>query len=37
MAKFLFTTIYGLRVSSKSNTSTKELKEVAAVALSVLN
>ncbi len=37
IAKFLFTTIYGLRVSSKSNTSIKELKDVAAMALSVLN
>jgi TetR/AcrR family transcriptional regulator, transcriptional repressor for nem operon len=37
ISKFLFTTIYGLRVSSKSNTSIKELKDVAAMALSVLN
>jgi TetR/AcrR family transcriptional regulator, transcriptional repressor for nem operon len=37
IAKFLFTTIYGLRVSSKTNTSIKELKEVAAMALSVLH
>lgn len=36
-AKFLFTTIYGLRVSSKTNTSIKELKEVAAMALGVLH
>ncbi len=36
IAKFLFTTIYGLRVSSKSNTSIKELKEVAAMAMEVL-
>jgi TetR/AcrR family transcriptional regulator, transcriptional repressor for nem operon len=37
ISKFLFTTIYGLRVSSKSNTSIKELKDVAAMALSVLH
>jgi TetR/AcrR family transcriptional regulator, transcriptional repressor for nem operon len=37
ISKFLFTTIYGLRVSSKSNASIKELKDVAAMALSVLN
>jgi TetR/AcrR family transcriptional regulator, transcriptional repressor for nem operon len=37
IAKFLFTTIYGLRVSSKSNASIKELKDVAAMALGVLN
>jgi TetR/AcrR family transcriptional regulator, transcriptional repressor for nem operon len=37
ISKFLFTTIYGLRVSSKSNASIKELKDVAAIALSVLN
>jgi TetR/AcrR family transcriptional regulator, transcriptional repressor for nem operon len=37
ISKFLFTTIYGLRVSSKSNTSIKELKDVAAMALSILN
>jgi TetR/AcrR family transcriptional regulator, transcriptional repressor for nem operon len=37
ISKFLFTTIYGLRVSSKTNTSIKELKDVAAMALSVLN
>jgi TetR/AcrR family transcriptional regulator, transcriptional repressor for nem operon len=36
LAKFLFNTIYGLRVSSKSNTSVKELKEIAAIALGVL-
>jgi TetR/AcrR family transcriptional regulator, transcriptional repressor for nem operon len=36
ISKFLFTTIYGLRVSSKSNASIKELKDVAAMALSVL-
>jgi TetR/AcrR family transcriptional regulator, transcriptional repressor for nem operon len=37
ISKFLFTTIYGLRVSSKSNASIKELKDVAAMALSVLH
>jgi TetR/AcrR family transcriptional regulator, transcriptional repressor for nem operon len=37
ISKFLFTTIYGLRVSSKTNASIKELKDVAAMALSVLN
>jgi TetR/AcrR family transcriptional regulator, transcriptional repressor for nem operon len=37
ISKFLFTTIYGLRVSSKSNASIKELKDVAAMALSILN
>jgi hypothetical protein len=37
ISRFLFTTIYGLRVSSKSNASIKELKDVAAMALSVLN
>jgi hypothetical protein len=37
ISKFLFSTIYGLRVSSKSNASIKELKEVAAIALSVLH
>jgi TetR/AcrR family transcriptional regulator, transcriptional repressor for nem operon len=36
ISKFLFTTIYGLRVSSKSNASIKELKDVAAMALSLL-
>jgi TetR/AcrR family transcriptional regulator, transcriptional repressor for nem operon len=36
ISKFLFTTIYGLRVSSKSNASIKELKDVAAMALGVL-
>jgi TetR/AcrR family transcriptional regulator, transcriptional repressor for nem operon len=37
ISKFLFSTIYGLRVSSKTNASIKELKDVAAMALSVLH
>jgi TetR/AcrR family transcriptional regulator, transcriptional repressor for nem operon len=36
IARFLFNTIYGIRVSAKSNVSTKELKETAAIALSIL-
>jgi TetR/AcrR family transcriptional regulator, transcriptional repressor for nem operon len=35
-AKFLFNTIYGLRVSSKSKTSTKELRDIATIALEIL-
>jgi TetR/AcrR family transcriptional regulator, transcriptional repressor for nem operon len=37
ISKFLFTTIYGLRVSSKTNASIKELKDVAAMALGILH
>jgi TetR/AcrR family transcriptional regulator, transcriptional repressor for nem operon len=36
LAKFLFSTIYGLRVSSKSNASIKDLQDIAASALEVL-
>jgi TetR/AcrR family transcriptional regulator, transcriptional repressor for nem operon len=36
MARFLFNTIYGLRVSAKANVSQKELKDIVAMALSVL-
>jgi TetR/AcrR family transcriptional regulator, transcriptional repressor for nem operon len=35
-AKFLFNTIYGLRVSSKSKTSNKELRDIATIALEIL-
>jgi TetR/AcrR family transcriptional regulator, transcriptional repressor for nem operon len=36
LARFLFNTIYGIRVSAKSNVPVKELKETASIALSVL-
>jgi TetR/AcrR family transcriptional regulator, transcriptional repressor for nem operon len=36
IAKFLFSTIYGLRVSAKSNTSIKDLKDISELALVVL-
>jgi TetR/AcrR family transcriptional regulator, transcriptional repressor for nem operon len=37
LAKFLFTTIYGLRVSAKANSSIKDLKATSEIALSTLN
>jgi TetR/AcrR family transcriptional regulator, transcriptional repressor for nem operon len=36
LAKFLFNTIYGLRVNAKTNTTNKDLNDIAAMALSVL-
>jgi TetR/AcrR family transcriptional regulator, transcriptional repressor for nem operon len=36
LARFLFNTIYGIRVSSKANVTIKELKETAAIALGTL-
>jgi TetR/AcrR family transcriptional regulator, transcriptional repressor for nem operon len=36
LARFLFSTIYGIRVSSKANVTIKELKEIAAIALGAL-
>jgi TetR/AcrR family transcriptional regulator, transcriptional repressor for nem operon len=36
LARFLFNTIYGIRVSSKANVTIKELKETAAIALGAL-
>jgi TetR/AcrR family transcriptional regulator, transcriptional repressor for nem operon len=35
-AKFLFNTICGMRVNAKANASTKELKDIAEMALSIL-
>jgi TetR/AcrR family transcriptional regulator, transcriptional repressor for nem operon len=35
-AKFLFNTIYGLRVSSKTKSTSKELRDIAAMALEIL-
>jgi TetR/AcrR family transcriptional regulator, transcriptional repressor for nem operon len=36
LARFLFSTIYGIRVSSKANVTIKELKEIVAIALGAL-
>jgi TetR/AcrR family transcriptional regulator, transcriptional repressor for nem operon len=36
LARFLFNTIYGIRVSSKANVTIKELKETAVIALGAL-
>jgi TetR/AcrR family transcriptional regulator, transcriptional repressor for nem operon len=36
LARFLFNTIYGIRVSSKANIAIKKLKETAAIALGAL-
>jgi TetR/AcrR family transcriptional regulator, transcriptional repressor for nem operon len=37
LAKFLFTTVYGLRVRAKANTSITDLKAISEIALSTLN